>query len=156
MASSCIRGDSGWTLRNTSSPRDWSGAGTWNVLPREVVESLYLKMYKKIFRCCTAEGHGIVGNIGDRWTVGLDDLRVLFQPWWFCDSRSLIFTSAIPFLVCLRKIKHCHLHITIATIIFSSLASPPASLAVLQVLLTKGGSVKTVHAEHLWKSVHFI
>jgi len=51
------------------------------VLPREVVESLYLKMYKKIFRCCTAEGHGIVGNIGDRGTVGLDDLRVLFQPW---------------------------------------------------------------------------
>jgi len=81
MASSCIRGDSGRTLRNTSSPRGWSGAGTWNVLPREVVESLYLKVFKKIFRCCTAEGHGIVGNIGDRWTVGLDDLRVLFQPW---------------------------------------------------------------------------
>ena len=32
------------------------------------------------FRCCT-EGHGLVGNIGDRWMVGLDDLRGLFQPW---------------------------------------------------------------------------
>ena len=31
------------------------------------------------------EGHGLVGNTGDRWTVGLDDLRGLFQP-WFCDS----------------------------------------------------------------------
>jgi len=27
-----------------------------------------------------------VWNIGGRWTVGLDDLRGLFQPWWFCDS----------------------------------------------------------------------
>ena len=30
--------------------------------------------------CCT-EGHGLVGNIGDRWMVGLDDLGGLFQPW---------------------------------------------------------------------------
>ena len=29
-------------------------------------------------RCCT-EGCGLVGTIGDRWTVALDDL---FQPWW--------------------------------------------------------------------------
>ena len=28
---------------------------------------------QETFRCCT-EGHGLVGNIGDRWTVGLDDL----------------------------------------------------------------------------------
>lgn len=28
----------------------------------------------------------IVGNIGGRWTVGLDDLEGLFQPSWFCDS----------------------------------------------------------------------
>ena len=31
-------------------------------------------------RCCT-EGRGLVGTIGDRWTVGLDDLGDLFQPW---------------------------------------------------------------------------
>jgi len=27
------------------------------------------------------EGHGLVGNTGDRWVVGLGDLRGLFQPW---------------------------------------------------------------------------
>jgi len=26
------------------------------------------------------EGHGLVGNSGGRWTVGLDDLTELFQP----------------------------------------------------------------------------
>ena len=30
---------------------------------------------------CLIEGHGLVGNIGDRQMVGLDDLRGLFQPW---------------------------------------------------------------------------
>jgi len=35
---------------------------------------------KEVSRCCT-EGHGLVGNIGGRGTVGLDDLRGLFQPW---------------------------------------------------------------------------
>ena len=40
-------------------------------------------------RCCT-EGHGLVGNIGDRQTVGLCDLRGLFQPWGFYDSRILL------------------------------------------------------------------
>ena len=39
-------------------------------------------------RCC-AEEHGLVGDAGDRWTVGLDDLRGLFQLWWFCDSMIL-------------------------------------------------------------------
>ena len=29
---------------------------------------------------CDAEGHGLVGNIGGRWKVGLDDHRSLFQP----------------------------------------------------------------------------
>ena len=28
---------------------------------------------QEMFICCT-EGHGLVGNIGDRWTVGLNDL----------------------------------------------------------------------------------
>ena len=35
---------------------------------------------QEMFRCCT-EGFGLVGNIGERWTVGLDDLGGLFQPW---------------------------------------------------------------------------
>jgi len=28
-----------------------------------------------------------VGNIGGRWTVRLDDLRGLFQPWQIYDSK---------------------------------------------------------------------
>jgi len=29
---------------------------------------------------CGTEGCGLVGDIGDRWMVGLDDLKSLFQP----------------------------------------------------------------------------
>ena len=36
-----------------------------------------LESVRETFRC--TEGHGLVGNIGDRWTVGLGDLRCLFQ-----------------------------------------------------------------------------
>jgi len=32
------------------------------------------------FRHC-AEGHGLMRTVADGWTVGLDDLRGLFQPW---------------------------------------------------------------------------
>ena len=32
------------------------------------------------FRYCV-EGHGLERTIGERWTVGLDDLVDLFQPW---------------------------------------------------------------------------
>ena len=35
---------------------------------------------RETFRCCT-KGHGLVGNIGDRWTVGLDDFRGHLQAW---------------------------------------------------------------------------
>ena len=35
---------------------------------------------QEAFRCCT-EGCCLVGNTGDQWTVGLGDLRRLFQPW---------------------------------------------------------------------------
>ena len=41
-----------------------------------------------MFRC--TEGYGLVGNIGGRWTVGLDDLEDLFNPSWFCDSSETI------------------------------------------------------------------
>ena len=55
----------------------WSGTGMGAqgsggvTVPGDVQEA---------FGCCT-EGYGLVGNIGDRWTVGLDDLRGLFKPW---------------------------------------------------------------------------
>lgn len=32
-----------------------------------------------MFRCCS-KGHGLVGNTGGEWTVGLDGLVGLFQP----------------------------------------------------------------------------
>lgn len=34
---------------------------------------------QEMFRYCI-EGHGLVGNIGDRWTVGQDVSSGLFQP----------------------------------------------------------------------------
>ena len=77
MASSCARGDTGWTLGNSSSQKSGQalaqaaqgGGGVTD--PGGVQET---------FRCCI-ERHGLVGNIGDRWTVELDDLFGLFQPW---------------------------------------------------------------------------
>ena len=41
----------------------------WNRLPREVVGSTDPGGVQKLLRCCS-EGHGLVGTIGDRWTVG--------------------------------------------------------------------------------------
>lgn len=35
---------------------------------------------EETFRCCTG-GHGLVGNIGGGWMVGLGNLGGLFQHW---------------------------------------------------------------------------
>ena len=73
MASSCAMGGSGWTLGKIYSPKERSDTGTGCQGADEVTDAGDVQ---ETFRCCT-EGHGLVGNTGDRW---LDDLRGLFQP----------------------------------------------------------------------------
>lgn len=49
----------------------------WNRLLGEVVESLSLRMFKERFKVgCGTYGHGLVGDIDDRWTVEPHDLEV--------------------------------------------------------------------------------
>jgi len=50
----------------------------WNGLPREGVESLCLGVLKK--HGGVALSHMVSGHGGDGLMVGLDDLRVFFQP----------------------------------------------------------------------------
>ena len=73
MSSSCVRVDSGWMLGNTSlEVLEWAAQGGSGVTHPGGVQEM--------FRCCT-EIHNLVGNIGDRWMIWLDDLRGFFQPW---------------------------------------------------------------------------
>ena len=74
IALSCTRGGSGLVLGKTSQ-KEWWGIGTgcpgrwWSHCPWRCSRNVLMS----------------VGSIDDRWRVGLDDLRGLFQP-WFCDS----------------------------------------------------------------------
>ncbi|KAK4823687.1 hypothetical protein QYF61_005753 [Mycteria americana] len=57
----------------------------WKRLPREVVESPSLEVFKgRLVRCLGTWCSGGLGSV--RFTVGLDDLKGLFQPIRFCDS----------------------------------------------------------------------
>ena len=76
MAYIFTTGDSSWMLGNIS-PKEWCCGGA---AARGGVGVTVPGGVQETFRCCT-EGCGLVGNIGGRWTVGLDDLRGLFQPW---------------------------------------------------------------------------
>ena len=73
MASSSDKGD--WNillLQERGQVLEWAVQGGDGVtIPGGVQEAC---------RCCT-EGCGLVRNVGSRWTVGLDDLGGLFQPW---------------------------------------------------------------------------
>ena len=76
MASSWAREIQVGRLENFLHPMscqalDWTAQGGDGVTILEDVQAT--------FRCCT-NGQGLLGNIGDRWTVGLDNLGGLFQP----------------------------------------------------------------------------
>jgi len=77
MASSCARGNLGWTVGNTTFLKEcqaleWAAQGSAGVTVPGSVQGM--------FRCCT-EGYGLVRNIGDRWMDELNDLKGIFQPW---------------------------------------------------------------------------
>mgnify|MGYP001856419827 CR=1 FL=1 len=61
VVSGCTRGNSGWMLGNTVSPREWSGTGMGCPSDEVTIPGGVQEM----FRCCT-EGRGSVGNIGGR------------------------------------------------------------------------------------------
>ena len=53
---------------------------------------------QEMFRCCV-EGHVLVRTIGDRWTVGLDDLVGLFQPYWKSFKMITFFMCVLNLIV---------------------------------------------------------
>ena len=56
----------------------------WDGLPREIVESPSLEVFKKHLDVILKEVV-LWENIGGRWTIGLDDLGGLLQPCLFYD-----------------------------------------------------------------------
>ena len=63
---------------------------------------------QEMFRCCI-EGSGLVGNNGDRWTVGLDDLRGLVGDSMILKYRQLNFKKTfILFRVVLSELLLTH------------------------------------------------
>ena len=75
-------------LEKTTSPKEWcqvlkqaAQVGGGDTVPGGAQETS---------RCCI-EGHGLVGNTGDWWMIGLEVLGSLFQLWWFHYSRRRSF-----------------------------------------------------------------
>lgn len=70
MTSSCGKGCSDWILGRFFFAK--SVIMHWNRPPREMGESLSLEVWYL--------GHSLVGKIGGRWMVEIDDLRGHFRP----------------------------------------------------------------------------
>ena len=67
--------------------------GHWHRLPREVVKLPSLEVFKS--RGDVALRDVVSSHGGSGLTVGLDDLRRLFQPLSFCDSKSACALLAV-------------------------------------------------------------
>ena len=78
----CCMHASRWILGKNSSWMEWSGTDTG--CPGRWWTHHHWRCSRNIEMWHW--GPWLVGNIGSRWTVGLDDLRGLFQPWLFYDS----------------------------------------------------------------------
>lgn len=82
MASSTTRRDSGQTLGNNSSLKEWSGARMGCPWDAQLGGSYVIDPggIQEMFGHCVEE-HDLVGNTDDTQIVGLDDLRCLFKSW---------------------------------------------------------------------------
>ena len=95
MASSCVRGGLEWILGNFTSLKGLSSIGTG--CPGKGLSPHPWGYLKAVWmRCLGTWCSGGLGSV--RFTVGLDDLKGLFQPIQFCDNKIMSEKSEISIL----------------------------------------------------------